>query len=108
MTEPTGTWHRAAALEDIAPDEPLGVEIAGLPIALFRIGDAFYATGNLCTHELALLSDGFLDGCTIECPLHNGRFDVRTGEALSSPVEVDLPIYEVRVAGDALEILLPP
>ena len=112
MTAPTstphtnGTWHRAAALANIPEDDPLGVEVAGTPIALYRVEGAFHATGNVCTHGRALLSDGLLEGCEIECPLHNGRFDVRTGKALASPVEVDVPVYPGRVAGEDLEVFL--
>ena len=102
-----GTWHAAASLGDVKQGEPLGVEIAGQHVALYRVGEAFYATGNICTHAEALLSDGMLDGCEIECPLHMGRFDIRTGEALTSPVEIDLPTYPVRVADDRLEDCLP-
>jgi naphthalene 1,2-dioxygenase ferredoxin component len=103
----TGNWHVAAALDQLKDDEPLGVEIAGLHVALYRIGDQFYATGNICTHADAFLSDGMLDGCEIECPLHGGRFDIRTGEALTSPVEVEIPTYPIRVSGDKLEVCLP-
>src|ERR1700759_4870709 len=100
-------WHEAAALAALREAEPLGVEIAGLKVALYRVGETFYATGNVCTHAEALLSDGLLEGCEIECPLHNGRFDIRTGEALTSPVEIDIPTYPIRVAGDRLEVCLP-
>jgi nitrite reductase/ring-hydroxylating ferredoxin subunit len=102
-----GTWHAAAELADLRDGEPLGVEIAGQHVALYRVGDQFYATGNVCTHAEALLSDGMLDGCEIECPLHMGRFDIRSGEALTSPVEIDIPTYPVRVTGDRLEVCLP-
>lgn len=103
----TGTWHVAAELGDLTNGEPLGVEIAGLHIALYRVGDQFYATSNICTHGEALLSDGWLDGCEIECPLHGGRFDIRNGDALTSPVITEIPIYPIRVAGDKLEVCLP-
>jgi len=102
-----GTWHAAASVGELREGEPLGVEIAGRHVALYRIGSEFYATGNICTHAEALLSDGMLDGCEIECPLHMGRFDIRTGEALTSPVEVDIPIYPVRVSGDEIQVCLP-
>lgn len=101
------TWYTAAALSEILDDEALSVEIAGHSIALYRWNDRIYATGNVCTHAQQLLSDGLLDGCEVECPLHLGRFDIRTGKALTSPVEVDIPTYRVRVAGDQLEVLLP-
>jgi nitrite reductase/ring-hydroxylating ferredoxin subunit len=102
-----GTWHVAAALDDLKEGEPLGVEIASYHIALYRVGQEFYATGNICSHAEALLSDGVLDGCEIECPLHMGRFDIRNGEALTSPVEIDIPTYPIRVADDRLEVCLP-
>lgn len=106
MTE-SGTWHAAAASADVRDGEVFGAEIAGRQVALYRVGDQFYATSNLCTHAEALLSDGTLDGCEIECPLHMGRFDIRNGEALTSPVEIDLATYPVRVSGDRLEVCLP-
>jgi nitrite reductase/ring-hydroxylating ferredoxin subunit len=102
-----GTWHVAAALDDLKESEPLGVEIASYHVALYRVGQEFYATGNICSHAEALLSDGLLDGCEIECPLHMGRFDIRSGEALTSPVEIDIPTYPVRVADGRLEVCLP-
>lgn len=102
-----GRWLRVAEAAQVTEDEPLAVEVGGLKLALYRVEDALYATDNICTHAYALLSDGFLDGCVIECPLHNGRFDVRTGKALSSPVERDVRTYPVREADGALEILVP-
>ncbi len=100
-------WRRVARNDELLMGEPLGVSLDGRQIALYRVQDAVYATGNVCTHAFALLSDGYLDGCEIECPLHNARFDVRTGAALSSPATAALPTYPLRVNGNDLEILLP-
>jgi len=99
-------WHTAASLSDLRDNEPMGVEIAGVHVALYRVGNKYYATGNVCTHAEALLSDGQLHGCEIECPLHNGRFDIRTGQALTNPVEIDIPTFPVRISGDKLEVCL--
>ena len=55
-------WHAAAALGDVKEGAPFGVEIAGHHVALYRVGSEYYATGNICTHAEALLSDGELDG----------------------------------------------
>ncbi len=107
MPDQDPRWHKAAQTDDVTEDEPLAIEAGGLKIALFKVDGEYFATGNVCTHAYALLSDGLQDGCEIECPLHNARFDVRTGEARSSPAEVPVPTYPVRVAGDAIEILLP-
>ena len=101
------TGHEAAALSALSEGEPYGIEIGRHHIALYRVGNEYYATSNICTHAEALLSDGMLDGYEIECPLHMGRFDIRTGEALTSPVEIDIRTYPVRVVGDRLEVCLP-
>jgi nitrite reductase/ring-hydroxylating ferredoxin subunit len=97
-------WHTAVSLGELRDNEPLGVEIAGIHVALYRVGNKFYATGNVCTHAEALLSDGLLHGYEIECPVHSGRFCIRTGQALTNPVEIDLPTVRVRVSGDKLEV----
>ena len=79
-----------------------------LLIALYQLpGGEYHATDNICTHEYAQLSDGWLeDGC-IECPLHAARFDVRTGKALCAPAEQDLDVFETRVEGDDLLLKMP-
>ena len=66
-----------------------------------------YCTGNLCTHAEAYLSDGYLEGFEIECPLHGARFDIRTGAALCAPASQDILVYPVRVVGDEVEADLP-
>ena len=72
-------------------------------IALYRVEGRIYATDNTCTHGAARLTEGYLEGCEIECPLHQGRFDVRNGKALCEPASEDIAAYEVRVEhGDVL------
>jgi MocE subfamily Rieske [2Fe-2S] domain protein len=94
-------WVRVAAASDLAEGEVMAVEAGGESIALYRLEDgAIYATDDICTHEFARLSEGWLEDGEIECPLHAGRFDVRTGAALCPPVEKDLRTYPVRVEGD--------
>ena len=66
-------------------------------IALYGVDGEVYATDNLCTHGNARLCDGFLMGHEIECPLHQGRFDVRDGRALCSPLRENLVTYPVRI-----------
>jgi len=61
----------------------------------------------VCTHAFALLTEGFLDGEVIECPLHAGRFDVRTGKGLCAPIETDLATYQVRVDGADVLVAVP-
>jgi len=95
-----GTWHRVAGKDEIAPDEPKKVTVGSEEIALFRVDGEIFATHNICTHAYASLADGFQEGGEIECPLHEGRFDVKTGKALCPPVSEGLKIFAVKVEGD--------
>ncbi|HEV2301553.1 MAG TPA: non-heme iron oxygenase ferredoxin subunit [Stellaceae bacterium] len=100
------SWVHAARRADLAEGEVLGVEIAGRQIALYDCDGTLYATDNICTHAYARLSDGWLDGTAIECPLHAARFDVRTGKVLAPPATEDLRTYPVRVRDGDIEIRL--
>lgn len=98
--------HFAANLNDLSPDEPHAATIEGEQIALYLVDGEVYATHNVCTHQFALLSDGYLeDGC-IECPLHQGKFDVKTGAALCAPVTAPVKTYRVQVEQGAVMIEL--
>jgi naphthalene 1,2-dioxygenase system ferredoxin subunit len=83
-----------------------GVIVAGRDIALYTVGDEVYATDNLCTHGHARLCDGFLDGHEIECPLHQGKFDVRDGRALCDPVTEAVRSHPVRIEGGRVFVQL--
>lgn len=73
-------------------------------VALYLIEGVPYATDNLCTHGDARLSDGFVMDHCIECPLHQGQFDLRTGAVLCEPVTEPIRVYPVRVVGEAVEV----
>ncbi|MCW5657293.1 MAG: non-heme iron oxygenase ferredoxin subunit [Burkholderiaceae bacterium] len=92
-------WVDAMAADELPADDVIGVEVAGRDIAIYTVGDAVYATDNICTHGQACLSDGFLDGHHIECPLHQGKFDVRSGKPTCEPAEDPLRSYPVKVEG---------
>ena len=93
------TWIRIAAADQLQDDEVVGVSVQKVKLALYRIDGDYYATDNVCTHQFALLSDGYLeDGC-IECPLHQARFDIRSGKALCAPATTDLRTYALKVEG---------
>ena len=106
MSAEEAGWVRAASRGDIAAGEVIGVELAGRSIAIYDDDGTLYATDNICTHAYARLSDGWLDGETIECPLHAARFDIRTGKVLDPPATEDLKIYPVRLVGDDIEVKL--
>jgi naphthalene 1,2-dioxygenase ferredoxin component len=95
MTTPN--WIDALAAADLPEDDVKGVAVAGVDLAIYAVGGEVYATDNLCTHGHARLCDGFLDGHEIECPLHQGKFDVRDGRPACDPVTVALRTYPVKI-----------
>ncbi len=100
MSEATVTWHRVASRSKLVANEPLAVEIGGNLIGIYLVDGTVYAIGNLCTHEYAVLTDGFVDGDVIECPIHQAHFNIRSGKVLSEPAVLDVPAYPVKVSGD--------
>ena len=90
-------WIDVAALDAVREGDTIGVEVAGRDVALYKVEGAVYATDNVCTHGQARLCDGFLDGFEIECPLHQGRFDVRNGNAVCTPPDENIRAYPVKI-----------
>ena len=74
--------------------------------AIYNIDGELFATDDICTHAYARLSDGWLDRNEIECPLHAGRFDVKTGAATAPPCVDPVKTYPVRVEGDEIQVKL--
>ena len=83
------------------------VDIRGRRILLANVAGRLYAVDDTCTHEQASLSTGVLKGELVKCPLHNSRFNVRTGEALEEPAEEDLRTYPVREEGGRILVGVP-
>ncbi len=95
-------WHKVAHVKEIPEGEVIGVEVEGVPIAVYNLDGDIFATHNVCTHAFALLSDGYVDDGKIECPLHQGIFDIRSGKAEEGPVDEDLQTFAVKVEGDEI------
>ncbi|WP_439607733.1 non-heme iron oxygenase ferredoxin subunit [Hydrogenophaga sp.] len=98
MNHDTG-WIDASDEADVPDDDVIGVQVAGHDIALYKVDGSVFATDNTCTHGQARLCDGFLEGHEIECPLHQGRFDIRDGSATCAPVTDAIRCYPVRIEG---------
>jgi naphthalene 1,2-dioxygenase ferredoxin component len=97
-------WIDAVAADELPTDDVIGVQVAGRDLALYTVGDDVYVTDNICTHGHARLCDGFLDGHEIECPLHQGKFDVRDGRATCEPATEPLRGYPVKIEGSRVFI----
>ena len=90
-------WIEACAADEIDEEDLIRWDHAGHAYAIYNTAEGFFTTDLMCTHEEYPLDDGLVIGTVIECPLHQGRFDVRSGKALSAPVCVDLQTYETKV-----------
>jgi naphthalene 1,2-dioxygenase system ferredoxin subunit len=90
-------WIDAAALADVPEGDVIAMHVGGKEIALYEVEGEVFATDNICTHGHARLSDGFLEGKEIECPLHQGKFDICTGKALCAPLIDNIKTYAVRI-----------
>ena len=97
-------WVKVGPLADLGEDEVSRFDLGERTFAIYRAGGQVYATDGLCTHEQIHLCDGLVMDHVIECPMHNGRFDIRNGRALGAPACVDLKTYPAKVEGDAIFI----
>lgn len=93
----TDKWIDAMARDDVPEGDVIGIKVAGKDIAIYDVEGEVFATDNLCTHGAARMSDGFLEGREIECPLHQGRFDVCTGKAMCAPLTDNIRTYPVKI-----------
>jgi len=88
-------------LVDVPVSGALGVIVDGTPVAVVRDSDGdLHAVRDICSHADVALSEGEVDGCTLECWLHGSRFDVRTGEPSGPPATRPVPVYLVKVEGE--------
>lgn len=97
-------WYDVAGVDELEDDDVVQVTAGAAVCALYRVEGTFFATADRCTHEEASLSDGWVQDGTIECPRHQGVFDISSGKALTPPVTVAVCTYAVRVDGDRVWI----
>ena len=106
MTATESGWVDVLSTDELPTDDVIGVVVGGRDIAVYTVGAEVYATDNICTHGQARLCDGFLDGHEIECPLHQGKFDVRDGKPLCEPVSEAVRSYPVKIDGQRVYLQL--
>ena len=100
---------RVCAASDLASGTARRFDVAGTPVCVARIGDDFFAIGDVCSHGDFPLSDGpvWEDECTIECPKHGSAFSLTTGVPTSLPAIRPVPVFAVRVDGDDVIVEAP-
>ncbi|WP_028611556.1 MocE family 2Fe-2S type ferredoxin [Paenibacillus harenae] len=98
MSVSENNWVEVCMADEIEQEDVIRFDYKERSYAVYRSeNDGYYATEGYCTHERVHLADGYVMGSTIECPKHNGRFDITTGKAKKNPACVDLKTYPVKV-----------
>ena len=92
-------------VDQLPPGEAVRITAVDPPIAVFHTEDGeFYAVDDTCTHQDASLADGWLEGCTVECPLHASCFDLRTGQPSGPPASRPIRTYPVVVEDGLIRV----
>ena len=103
------SFERVGPAADVAKGSVITTELDGVEIAVVHADDdQFYAVRDECSHAAVALSEGEVEGCTLECWLHGSRFDIRTGEPSGPPAIIPINVYPVRVENDEVFVGTTP
>lgn len=99
-------WVDAGPFERLISREKVELEVGGHAVLLLAVRGTPHAISAVCPHHAAWLIDGAVGETTIDCPRHQGRFDLTTGAKLRGPACPNLPVYPVRVREGRIEVQL--
>ena len=99
-------WHNVIELSKLEKNDVTNVQFGTKDLAIYDAKDGIFVSLSRCTHGAANLCDGYFDGTYIECPLHQGLFDVRTGEAKAVPARIKLKMIKSRIRNGVVQIHL--
>lgn len=102
----TAQWVPLCAQDELEDGAMAAFEVGDYQVALYRVGGSYFATTNVCSHAYTLLTDGWLEGRLVECPLHGAQFDVASGEVVRGPADCPVQAYEVRINDNLVEVKL--
>jgi 3-phenylpropionate/trans-cinnamate dioxygenase ferredoxin component len=108
QTRDDDSFEDLGAAAEVGEGAMKGFDVAGERVLVARTGGRLFAVGGLCTHQIAYLEDGALEGRKVSCPRHGACFDLETGEPLTAPADLPLPVYELRVVGGRLRVSRAP
>ena len=97
MFERKDGWVPVCNESDLKDGETLRIDLHGTVIAIARQAGKVFAFQEFCTHRYGPLSEGKLESHVVECPWHRSCFDIRTGEVVEGPAEVDLKTYSAKI-----------
>jgi 3-phenylpropionate/trans-cinnamate dioxygenase ferredoxin component len=103
------SFERVGPAADVAKGAVISVELDGVDIAVVHADDDnFYAVRDECSHAAVPLSEGEIEGCTLECWLHGSRFDLRTGEPSGPPAFTPVATYPVEIRDGDIYVSTTP
>ena len=97
-------WVLVGTTDNIEVEDIIRFDHNDRTFCVYKLEDGFYATDGICTHEDVHLEDGLVMDNEVECPMHQGVFDIKTGEAVSPPACDDLKTYPVKVEDNNIYI----
>jgi 3-phenylpropionate/trans-cinnamate dioxygenase ferredoxin component len=102
MSEVPEGYVRVCALSELEEDTPRLVDVEGTPVSVVLHSESgeVFAINDICSHANVSLSEGEVEGCSIECWLHGSTFDLRTGKPSGLPATRPVPVYPVKIVGD--------
>src|SRR5205823_3365689 len=93
-------FEKGCKIDQVTDGEMLLGHAFGEQVLVARRGDELFAIGATCTHYGGPLAKGLMVDCTVRCPWHHARFDLRTGEAIAAPALNDVACYKVEKRGE--------
>jgi 3-phenylpropionate/trans-cinnamate dioxygenase ferredoxin component len=93
------SFERVCSLDEFREGEAIGAKVGDQDVAVARAGDEVFAVEDICSHAAVALSEGDVEGCTVECWLHGSRFDLRTGKPTGLPATEPVATFPVEVRG---------
>ncbi len=100
-------WVTVARTDDLPDGELLGASLDDVQVLVANMAGEYRPVGDVCPHAGCLLSEGWIEGDAVECSCHGSMFNLQTGEVVQPPAEEPVPVYEIRVEGDEVQIARP-
>ena len=100
-----GTFVPVGRINDFTPGQGKMVTVSGRHVALFRLGNEFFALDNMCLHRGGPLCDGVIENGVVTCPWHFWSYEIRTGTMVQDP-RVGVSKHDVRITGDEVAVRL--
>ncbi|WGD36195.1 non-heme iron oxygenase ferredoxin subunit [Lysinibacter sp. HNR] len=89
---------RVCSVDELTTNQARRIVLEGVAIALVKdSAGEVYAIGDTCTHGDISLSEGFVEGDTLECWAHGSAFSLKTGQPKTLPAYEPVPVYEVTI-----------